>query len=281
MKNAIVMYVPVIHRGHIQLILGDANVCDHVFLVTEELMSSINQSDTGVMNRTINSLNTLDIIAMFRSIFPEKRFAILSETSLNNFDNVHAVNDEIVLNALTALYPKLVFNIKLHSVFLRWSKTKLQQFDQVIPDMNISKSEIDRMLIGRAVESSENSEDWWRQVGGLLLFKDGSYITSYNHHMPTVYTLNIMGDPRSNFNPGEHPEVYTSIHAEASLVATAAKNGLMTEGASLYVTTFPCPNCARLVVNSGIKKVYYKEGYSVVDAMDLFKTFGIDIVLVQ
>ncbi len=137
-------------------------------------------------------------------------------------------------------------------------------------------------MIEKSVVVSEKSEDFWRQVGAIVLPSDSDkQIEGFNHHLPYWQNLYIFGDPRSNFNPGENPEVYTSIHAEASIIARAAKNGISLDGASLYVTTFPCPNCARLILEAGIKKVYYKEGYSVIDARNLFKTAGIDIVLVK
>ena len=89
------------------------------------------------------------------------------------------------------------------------------------------------------------------------------------------------GDPRSNFDAGEHPEIYTSIHGEASVVAQAARDGVSLKGAEIYVTTFPCANCARLIAEVGIKKVYYRDGYSMLDAEDIFKAANIEVVLVQ
>ena len=69
--------------------------------------------------------------------------------------------------------------------------------------------------------------------------------------------------------------------AEAQLVAAAAKQGISLEGASMYVTTFPCPPCAKLVAYSGIKKLYYADGYGVLDGERVLKSQGVEIVFVK
>ena len=52
-------------------------------------------------------------------------------------------------------------------------------------------------------------------------------------------------------------------------------------GSSVYVTTFPCINCARLLAEAGVKKVYYRDGYSRLDAETILKDKKVEIVLVQ
>ena len=64
-------------------------------------------------------------------------------------------------------------------------------------------------------------------------------------------------------------------------MACAARDGVSLKGAEVYVTTFPCANCARLLTTAGITKVYYRDGYSMLDAEDIFKAAGVEIVLVQ
>jgi len=52
-----------------------------------------------------------------------------------------------------------------------------------------------------------------------------------------------------------------TIHAEMNAIAQAAKNGIMIEGADIYVTARPCWNCFRVIANTGIENVYYLEEY--------------------
>ena len=70
------------------------------------------------------------------------------------------------------------------------------------------------------------------------------------------------------------PEV---IHAEANAVLFAAKNGLSTNGCSIYITMSPCIECAKMIIQSGISHVYYKEQYSKTNGLDLLKSAGIKV----
>jgi dCMP deaminase len=134
--------------------------------------------------------------------------------------------------------------------------------------------------MGVAMKEAQKSPDWWRQVGSVIV-KNGEIIFSgYNKHKPTEQTSYINGDPRSNFDAGKNIEVSIALHGEAGLIATAAREGISLQGASIYVTTFPCPNCAMLIMQSGIKKVYYKDGYSLLHAEEMFQSAGIEIVQV-
>lgn len=71
------------------------------------------------------------------------------------------------------------------------------------------------------------------------------------------------------FTHHEFSEKY-EIHAEQNCLAIAAKNGISTNGCELYITTAPCAQCAKLIIASGIKKVYYKEIYK--------NNFGIELL---
>ena len=136
--------------------------------------------------------------------------------------------------------------------------------------------------MGAAFREAEKSPDWWRQIGAIAL-KDGKILlTGFNKPVPSKdYTLGPFGDPRSNFDAGIGFEISKAIHAEAGVIATAARRGLPLEGASLYITTFPCPVCAKSIAASGIKRVYYSKGYSLLDAEDVLRAAGVEIVLVK
>jgi dCMP deaminase len=132
-----------------------------------------------------------------------------------------------------------------------------------------------------ADKESELSSDWWRQIGAVFVKEGKVLYKAHNHHLPSDFHLGTFGDPRSNFDKGEKPEIYTSIHSEANIVAMGAKEGVSLKGGSIYVTTFPCSNCARLLCEAGVKKVFYKNGYSRLDAENIFKSYGVEIVLVK
>ena len=84
---------------------------------------------------------------------------------------------------------------------------------------------------------------------------------------------------------GEPRTVYTTrheyvIHAEANAILFAAKNGIPTQDCTLYVTTAPCSECAKMIIQSGIKRVVYMDEYdngSRKDGLELLKAVGVEV----
>ena len=131
-----------------------------------------------------------------------------------------------------------------------------------------------------AASAAERSPDWWRQVGAVLA-RDGKIIlTAYNTHLPSEQMAYVCGDPRSNFNAGEHIDASLAIHAEIAILAEAARRGIITEGCDLYVTTFPCPPCANAWANAGIKRLFYRGGYSLVAGAEALRSRGVELFTV-
>lgn len=271
----IVAFVPVLHKGYLEFfkkhpahklgILGADVIADYTSLTRD-----LRTIDPEEMEQAIR----------FLSIF-EGAVYVLNKTDLVALDGQSLVMpDEDISRALHAQYfPKA--EVIFEPVFLRWDMPAALSQHTVSPDRTISTEARDREFISAANTEAQSSADFWRQIGAVIV-KDGQVIAkAKNHHLPTDYHLLQNGDPRSNFDAGTHPDVYTSIHSETSAIADCAKRGIALDGASIYVTTFPCSNCARLIAESGIKKVYYEKGYSRLDAEEIFKAFNIEIIVVQ
>jgi deoxycytidylate deaminase/dephospho-CoA kinase len=80
---------------------------------------------------------------------------------------------------------------------------------------------------------------------------------------------------RRKFFPSRGIELCTAIHAEERAILSLA--GRSADGCTIYVNTFPCFQCARQIVNAGIKKVVYVEAYPIEEAVDFLKTNGVEI----
>jgi dCMP deaminase len=168
------------------------------------------------------------------------------------------------------------------NAFLRWDMRAVNTSTKVSPNLSISNKDIDRKLMGQAKELSAQSPDWWRQVGAILVKDKELILSGYNRGYPNQnYNVEIFGDPRINFDAGEKTEFSKYIHAEAYVISKAAKKGISTQGASMYVSTFPCPVCAKLIANAGIKEVFFSEGYSVLDAEDILLSKKVTIFKVD
>ena len=81
-----------------------------------------------------------------------------------------------------------------------------------------------------------------------------------------------------NIPSGTMQEVCYAVHAEQNAICQAAKLGVSLDGATMYVTHQPCVICTRMIINSGIKRVIYKNGYPDEFALELFKQSDVEII---
>ncbi|MEK7186743.1 MAG: deaminase [Patescibacteria group bacterium] len=167
-------------------------------------------------------------------------------------------------------------------IWARWDMTAVTRNQPVIPDVEISFSKFDRELMEKAVEISNRSPDWWRTIGALAVLWNGQVIPAVcNFHMPNEYETYIFGDPGLNRDAGFVGK-YTSMHAEEAVITHCSRHlGLALDGAHLYVTTFPCERCARQVAQVGVRKLFFKEGFSSLNAQDVLRAKGVKIIQVK
>ena len=114
---------------------------------------------------------------------------------------------------------------------------------------------------------AKNSYCKRRQVGALLV-KDNMIISDGYNGTPSGFE-NICEE-----NGVTKPYV---LHAEANAISKVANSGNSSAGATLYVTASPCIECAKLIIQSGIKRVVYKDEYRLTDGVDLLTRAGIEV----
>ena len=166
-------------------------------------------------------------------------------------------------------------------VFLRWDKTKTVQMLAPACARSASFPAVIADIASAAEAEATRSIDWWRQVGAAIRCADGTVAAASNVHSPHPLSAYAAGDPRSNFFKGVHLELSTTTHAEAQLIADAARRGVSTEGAVMYVTDFPCPPCAKLIAAAGVSRLYFRTGYAVLDGNEILGAKGVEIVHVD
>jgi dCMP deaminase len=272
MKIAIVAYIPVLHRGYLDFIKSKNP--DAIFLITEKMVAMFDKELAGTLHRDLRAIDSKDMITTLKSLGLAKDVFHLSE--LVTFSEKVFIPDDIVVEkTIKHLFPNISY--EKASIFLRWEWNST--FKQTEPlSQVISYEKFDKEFMDRAGVLAAKSPDWWRQVGAVIVGdKIINPIEAFNHHLPHEQSTYVNGDPRSSFNAGENIEMSLAIHAEASAICYAANKGISLKDAILYVTTFPCPVCARLILESGIKKVYYHHGYSRLDAKDILEGGGVQI----
>ena len=131
---------------------------------------------------------------------------------------------------------------------------------------------LDRRYLRMARIWAENSYCTRRQVGALIV-KDKMIISDgYN------------GTPSGFENVCELEDGTTKpyvLHAEANAITKVAKSNNNSLGATLYVTASPCMECAKLMIQSGIKRVVYSEMYRLTDGLDLLHRANIETVFID
>ncbi len=68
------------------------------------------------------------------------------------------------------------------------------------------------------------------------------------------------------------------LHAEANAITKVARSNNSSEGSTLYVSTSPCMECSKLIIQAGIKRVVFSDIYRITDGLDLLKKAGIEVV---
>ncbi len=131
------------------------------------------------------------------------------------------------------------------------------------------QKKLDERYLRMARIWAENSYCKRRQVGALLV-KDRMIISDGYNGTPTGFE-----------NDCETPENTSKayvLHAEANAITKVAKSSNSSDGSTLYVTASPCIECAKLIIQAGIKRVVYAEEYRITDGIDLLRRAGIELV---
>ncbi len=103
-----------------------------------------------------------------------------------------------------------------------------------------------------------------RQVGAVIVKDKRIITTGYNGAPSGVKSCKEKGEclrKKLNIASGTRLESCYAVHAEQNAIAQAAKLGVSVDGATIYVTHQPCTICTKMIINSGIKKVVYRNGY--------------------
>lgn len=132
--------------------------------------------------------------------------------------------------------------------------------------------QFDRRYLEMARIWADNSYCKRRKVGALIV--KGKMIISDGYNGTPAGFENICEDDDYKTKP------YV-LHAEANAITKVAKSNNSSEDATLYVTTSPCMECSKLIIQSGIKRVVFCDRYHTTDGLELLNRAGIEVVYIN
>jgi dCMP deaminase len=270
----LLLYLPVLHAGY------EALFDRHPGAVEILLLGRSFAADEQTMAKEIRALAPEAAARYLNATGDRPKARVIERDDLPAAvtAGVLIVPDEDLMHRIVDRYG---LTATYEPTFLRWDRAWARAGRPPGYDGVVTADELHRRLMGEAAGAAARSSDWWRQVGAVAA-RDGRVIAvAHNSHRPTEYAPYVDGDPRNEFSRGLRWDLSTAIHAEASIVADAARQGRSLDGADLYVTTFPCPACARLIAGAGFRRCYVAGPYAMLDGDRVLREAGVELIWVE
>ena len=122
-----------------------------------------------------------------------------------------------------------------------------------------------------------------RRVGAIIVRDKRIVATGYNGVPAGLAHCTDIGCLREKLGipSGERHELCRGLHAEQNAIIQAATHGVSVAGSVLYCTNMPCVICAKMVINAGIREIYYREGYADELSAEMLAEAGIPLIQVD
>ena len=123
-----------------------------------------------------------------------------------------------------------------------------------------------------------------RRSVGAVIVKDRQVLsTGYNGAPSGIRHCSVTGCLREKLAvpSGERHELCRGIHAEQNAIIQAAFHGVTIKDAWLFCTNQPCSICAKMIINAGLKKIYYQSGYADDMSIEMFEEAGVEIIKID
>lgn len=275
-KGILILDIPVPHKGYVNLLeryaksgkLRTLYLMGPDLLETLDLPREIRANEVGVTQRMLTALDLPFGIE------------VLNLDGIDKLpkDGIHLARDV----ASRRLQEKYLTQSQVteEDVFLRWDLGNVTAERDIVSD-KVSTDPFDIKMMNRAKELSEDSSDWWRRVG-VVVVRDGEIIMeSYNQAFPSDHKPYIDGNPRDHTVPGTLAFLVSTVHAEQSAIAKSAGKGVNLSGSDLYLNSFPCPPCASSMGMAGVKRCFFSGSNAYLDAEEVLKALNIETIYVK
>jgi dCMP deaminase len=267
-------YVPVLHRGYMEFLRKQKP--QQIYLFGKDLLKELDY-----LRKDLRALDPLEMAPILEASL-RVPVSVITRQQLEELatEKLHwMLPKEDISRQLAEKYLDKA-DVTFKPVFLRWNRDNVEVPDASRKVVTTSKP-LDKKRMQQAYDQTGSSPDLWRRVGATLYDAKGKLLDSACNQPGYAQQTPLMdGDPRNVFKQGVGIEMSSFLHAEAAVVAAAARQGRSLKGTYLYTTTFPCPACAMLIAKSGISHFYYAEGYGVLHGEQIMETAGVQVAKV-
>ncbi len=281
-RKALMLYMPVVHKGYIEFLKRHADA-HLVLLIPAHSAAGVGEDLQYLRKDSIREVPTEVLHSVIRTVVPEADIATLTipitREVLRGCDSIVAP-DEDVSRDVAMHMPGVA--VQYESIFLRYDRSRVHAEEDAlsIAATTISPSEYERQMFSQVTLSAKRSMDWFRQVGAVLA-KDGKLLLyAHNLHQPHEQWPYAFGDPRALLKSGTLLHLATAQHAESLLIGEAARRGIATKGADLFINYFPCGPCMMHLGSAGIQRVFYQRGSYGLNTPEVMECFGIQAIRV-
>ena len=148
-----------------------------------------------------------------------------------------------------------------------------------LPAATRTRPDWDTYFMGMAKLAATRSSCLRRAVGAVLVKDRRLLATGYNGVPSGVTHCEVVGCLRDRLKvpSGERHELCRGLHAEQNAIIQAAYHGVSIRGAHLYCTNLPCIICAKMLINAGVRRIVYLEGYSDALTQEMLAEVGMEL----
>jgi dCMP deaminase len=279
MSTAAFVYVPVVHRGYLDWVKRHLDLGHDVFLIDDSFAEEID-----IRRKDLRALSAHEVLAGLCSGFGCHVMSVLTRENATNvlrrYQHFVFADEDISDHVIAELFQG--YSTELEHVFLRYDRKRTDAKQEVAHDRVVTSDDVLlKSIMQMVVGYGKNSSDWFLQVGAGLVRDNEVLMLEHNEHVPSPNVVDALGSARINYKQGIHIDRSTALHAEGALFARALREGVSFRGADLFVSVFPCPYCAPIVARSGIRRLYFAQGYSMLEGEDDIRQSGIEIIRVS
>ena len=268
----ILMYVPVLHNGYLEFFERNRGISDELWLIGDDLAefslhTEIRAIDPSLIRKMSLPLN------LFR------RIEILSKNNISAVTTTKLItaSERISRSVVEKHFPQA--QVIYFTVFLRYDEDNVKSLKPTGFDRE-SRDPFDLKMMSLAYNEADKSSCWWRHVGTVLIKNSGIIAVNHNEHVPYEQMPYIFGDPRDFIEAGKLSHFASSLHSEKMALIEALRMGISSVGMDVYVSVFPCPDCAKFIAYSGIKRCFFGSGHASLDGEETLKAKDVELIYV-